>query len=178
LKHMIDTLIIEDGKVLMNGVPFTFTMTKSIYYTQKELEKIIGDKWKRLFYERGRTDAIATVAGYLAMFHNKQEIKKFLSDRLEGVKFSMDEYNRMGLGRAEMVTGDPERQIFVFRYYFSPSALAFLEHEKSKEPICYHFAGICAGAVSIFYPGIEATELKCMAMGDPYCEVVASIPKR
>jgi len=175
---MIDTLKIEDGQVTMNGVPFTFTMTKSIYYTQKELEKIIGDAWKRLFYERGRIDAVATVAGFLGMFPNAPQINKLLADRLEGVRFSMNEYNKMGLGRAEMIKADPEKPLFVFRYYFSPGAAAYIEHEKSKEPVCYHFAGICAGAVSIFYPGVEATEIKCMAMGDPYCEFVVSIPKR
>jgi len=176
---MIDTLKIEEGKVLMNGVPFTFTMTKSLYYTQKEFEKVIGEKWKRIVYERGKADALDTVFGYISLVRSIP-IQKIMSifDRSVGFKFYVDEYNRLGIGRVEVRESIPSKPFFVFRLYFNPIGFTYLEHEKVREPVCHQFAGILAGGANNVYPGIEATETKCIARGDPYCEFILQIPAK
>ncbi len=178
MKHMIETMKLEKGKVKMCGVPYIFTFTKSVYHTQKELEKIFGNSWKKIVYECGKIDSINTVSNYFAMFRDDPEVQKIFSDRLESFKFCIKEFNRMGKGRLEIISADSDKPHFILRMYFSPIALAYLDYERSKEPVCNHFAGIWAGGANVFYPGIESTETKCIAKGDPYCEFVIEIPKK
>lgn len=178
MKHMIDTMKLEKGEVTMCDMPFIVTFTKSIYYTQKELEKVAGNAWKKIAYECGKIDGTVCNSNYFAMFHDNPEAQKILSDRLAGFKFCVSEFNRMGKGLLEIIEADAENCHFVLRMYFCGIALAYLEHEKTTEPVCYHFTGIWAGGANIFYPGVEAVETKCMAKGDPYCEFVIEIPKK
>ena len=185
MKHMIETMKLEKGKVTMCDMPFIFTFTKSIYYMQKELEKVLGEKWKKIFYERGREDGMFTNTNYLAMFRDEPRIKKLLladkpdsQNKIDSLKFGLNEFNKLGLGKVELVSADSAKPRFIFRYYFSPIALAYLEHKKTTEPMCYHFTGVWAGGTSILYPGVEAVETKCMAKGDPYCEFIVEIPKK
>ena len=176
---MIDTLKVEEGSVTLNDIPYTFTMLKSIYYVQKELEDLLGEKWKRIVYERGKADALDTVFGYISLVRSIP-IQKIISifDRSVGFKFYVDEYNRLGIGRVEVKESIPEKPLFVFRLYFSPIGLTYSEHEKTNEPVCHQFAGILAGGANNVYPGIEATEKKCIAKGDPYCEFILQIPAK
>ena len=178
MKHMVDTIKLEEGKVTMCNLPLTFTFTKSVYYTQKELEKTLGDKWKKIVYECGKIDGAVCNSNFAAMFHTDPDMIKLISDKSQGFNFCVTEYNRMGKGKLEAIKGDTEKFSFILRMYFSPIALAYLEHEKITEPVCYHIAGLFVGAGNIFYPGIEAVETKCLAKGDPYCEFVIEIPKK
>ena len=176
---MIDTLKVEEGSITLNNVPYTFTMSKSIYYIQKELESLLGEKWKRIVYERGKADALDTVFGYISLIRGIP-LQKIMSifDRSVGFKFYVDEYNRLGIGRVEVKESIPSKPLFVFRLHFSPVGLAYLEHQKSTDSVCYHFAGVLAGGANNVYPGIEATETKCIGKGDPYCEFILQIPKK
>jgi len=175
----VDNLKLEKGKVTLNSIPVTFTLLKSVYYQQKELKKVLGDNWKKLAYERGRDDSRDALQAYLTLLRNEPEMQKLMSSPVvEAIKFLMHQYNTLGLGRVELITEDLSKPLFVFRLHFSPIALVYLEHEQAKESVCYHFGAFCAGAIGLFCPGIEARETKCMAKGDPYCEFVASIPKR
>lgn len=178
MKHMIETMKLEEGKVTMCDMPLIVTFTKSIYYMQKELEKVAGEAWKKIAYECGKIDGTVCNSNYFALFHDDLEIKKLYSNKFEAFKFCVAEFNRMGKGRLEIVKADSDKIYFVLRFYLNGIALAYLEHEKTTEPICYHFAGVFAGATQIIYPGVEAVETKCMAKGDPYCEFVVEIPKK
>lgn len=88
------------------------------------------------------------------------------------------QYNKLGIGRLELISEDPSKPLLVLRLHFSPWALTCLEHEKPKEPVCCEAAGSMAGGAGFVYPGIEIVETKCMAQGYPYCEFVAEIPKK
>ena len=179
LLDYVDTIKLEKGKVTMNGVPFTFTLTKSIYYQQKELEKVLGENWKKLAYKCGQDDSRDALQAYLTIFRNEPEMQKLMSSApYEGLKFLVHQYNGVGKGRLELIVKDPSKPVYVVRLHFSPIALVYLEHEQANEPVCYHFAAFCSGAVGLFHPGIEATETKCLAKGDPYCEFICEIPKK
>jgi predicted hydrocarbon binding protein len=174
---MIETLKLEEGQVTMCDLPIIFSFTKSIYYTQKELEKVLGDKWKRLIYECGKNDAMFVVSSYLKLSQNQEEITELLlagkpnyKNKVESLQFCGDQFNKMGLGYIENVAQDVNKLRFVLRFYFSPIGQAYLEHEKTKEPVCHYFSGLFAGTTSIMYPGSESIETKCIAKGDPYCE--------
>jgi predicted hydrocarbon binding protein len=163
---MTDTLKLEEGKVTICNVPFTFTLTKSVYYLQKELEKVLGDKWKKIAYECGKIDGAVCNSNFAAMFHNDPDLMKIITDKSLGFDFLVAEYNKMGKGKLEIVKENTEKFSFILRMYFSPIALAYLEHETAKEPVCYHISGLFIGGANIFYPGIEGVETKCMAKGD------------
>jgi predicted hydrocarbon binding protein len=178
MKHMIETMKLEKGKVTMCDMPFIFTFTKSIYYIQKELEKVLGEKWKKIAYECGKLDGIVCNSNYLALFQDDPKIKKLYSNKFEAFKFCVAEFNKMGKGKLEIIEADTVKIRFLLRFHFNGIALAYLEHEKTTEPICCHFAGVFAGATDIIYPGAEAVETKCMAKGDPYCEFVIEIAKK
>jgi predicted hydrocarbon binding protein len=175
---MIETLKLEEGKVTMCNVPFIFTFTKSIYYTQKELQKVAGDSWKKIAYECGKTDVTVLQSNYFAMFHDDPEVKNLISDRLASFEFCVDEFNKMGKGKLEIIEEDAEKFRFILRMHFCGIALAYLEHEMTLEPICYNFAGIFAAGTNSFFPGVEAVETKCMAKGDPYCEFIIEVSKK
>jgi predicted hydrocarbon binding protein len=175
---MIETLKLEEGKVTMCNIPFIFTFTKSIYYMQKELEKVAGKDWKKICYDCGKVDCISCNINYRSMYRDDPLVQKLFSDQFEAFKFCVEELNRMGKGRLEITLTDNGKLPFVLRFYFSPIALAYLEHDNSKEPVCHHFAGIWAGGTTMIYPGAEVTETKCVAKGDPYCEFVIEIPTK
>lgn len=176
---MAKTIKLEEGRVTMNGVPFTFTLMKSAYYTYKELENVLGEGWKKLVYERAKGESEEAIRGYLSMFHNDPSIKK-LFRLFHGplIKFLVYQYNKLGIGRLELISEDPSKPLLVFRLYFSPFALTYLEHERPNKPVCYEAAGSMAGGAGFVYPEIEIVETKCLAKGDPYCEFIATIPKR
>ncbi len=177
MRDMVETIKLEEGKVTMCDMPILFVFTKSVYYMQKELEGVLGEKWKRMMYECGKNDAMITVSGFFTLFQNEDKIKELLLvgkpdplNKAESMQFFTDQFNKMGLGRVEMAETDTKKLSFVLRFYFSPVAQAYLEHEKSTEPVCHYFSGLWSGASSTFYPGLEAFEKKCMSRGDPYCE--------
>lgn len=176
---MFETIKLEEGKVTMSGVPFTFTLMKSVYYTYKELEKALGKDWEKLIYECSKVESREAFQGYLRIFRNNPQAQKLIFIfRRPVIKFFIYQYNRLGVGRLELVSGDHSKPLYIFRMYFSPTALAYLEHEKSKKPVCTDFAGTLAGPGELVYPGIEVIETKCLAKGDPYCEFVLSLPKK
>jgi predicted hydrocarbon binding protein len=179
MKDMADTIKLEEGKVTFNGVPFIFGLLKSTYYTEKELEKILGEDWKRVMYECGLNESRDAMQGYIAMFHNDSMVQKLIH-LLGGplLKFLLYQWNKLGIGRLEIVSHDHSKLKFVLRLHFSPEALTYLEHEKSKEPVCYEALGNMMGGAELIYPGIEGTETKCLAKGDPYCEFVFQMPKK
>ena len=177
MKHMVETIKLEEGKVTMCNMPIIFTFTKSMYYIQKELETALGERWKKIVYECGKLDGTVCNSNYLALFHNDSEVKKLYSNKFEAFKFCVAEFNKMGKGKLEIIEVDTDKIHFVLRFYLNGIALAYLEHEKTTEPVCYHFAGVFAGATSVIYPGVEVVETKCMAKGDQYCEFVAELPK-
>lgn len=178
LKHMIETIKLEEGRVTLCNMPIIFTFTKSMYYIQKELENTLGEKWKKIAYECGKIDGFECNSNYIAIFHDNPELKKLFSNKFEAFKFCVGEFNKMGKGKLEIVETDADKVHFVLRFYLNGIALAYLEHEKTTETVCYHFAGVFAGATNAIYPGVEVIETKCMAKGDPYCEFVAELPKK
>lgn len=176
---MVENIKLEDGKVMFNGVPFIFGLLKSTYYMDKELEKVLGDGWKKIQYECGLNESRAALHGYLNMFHSGTKTQKLIQ-LLPGptIKLLLYQWNKLGIGRLELILEDHSKPQFVFRLHFSPEALAYLEHEKAKEQVCYNILGNIMGAADFIYPGIEGVETKCLAKGDPYCEFVFQIPKK
>jgi predicted hydrocarbon binding protein len=177
--NYVDTIKLEDGEVTLNGVPFIFGLLKSTYYMEKELEKVLGEGWKKIQYECGLNESRDAFQGYIAMSHNDPEIQRIMaSGKDETLKFLLDQFNKLGIGRLELISRDPSEPRFVFRLHFSPEALTYLEHERPNKPVCYEAAGCMAGGAGFIYPDIEIVETKCLAKGDPYCEFVATIPKK
>jgi predicted hydrocarbon binding protein len=174
---MIDTMKLEKGEVTLCNMPIIFTFTKSMYYMQKELEKALGEKWKKIVYDCGKIDGLVVNQNYVAMFHDDSEVQKLYSNKFEAFKFCVAEFNKLGKGKLEIIEADTAKIHIVLRFYLNGIALAYLEHEKTTEPICCHFAGVFAGATDVIYPGVEVVETKCMAQGYPYCEFVAELPK-
>lgn len=179
MPNFVDTLKLEKGKVTFNGVPFTFGLLKSTYYMEKELEKVLGDDWKRVMYECGLNESRDALQGYTSLFHNNFGVQRLIH-LLGGplLNFLLYQWNKLGIGRLELISHDYSKMQFVLRLHFSPEALTYLEHEKSKEPVCYEALGNMMGGAELIYPGIRGIETKCLAKGDPYCEFLFKMPSR
>ena len=78
----------------------------------------------------------------------------------------------MGIARAEVVEVNREKGSFRSRVYNSPYAkLPDGTIIKRNKPACYLLAGISAGgATRLLKKPYKIVEVKCIAMGDPYCE--------
>lgn len=174
---LVDTLNLDKGRLSLSTVPFAIFLTKSIYHMQEELKKHTGDSWKKILYDSGKTDAFVANTSYLHICAEEKNSKELLTDNKKAVDFLVREYNKIGKGELIVEYAPEQFKSFIMLKY-SPIALEYVEHGGSKEQVCYYFAGVYAGSMSIFHPGAEGKETKCMAKGDPHCEFVISLPKK
>ncbi len=173
---LVDTLALNKGRMSLSTVPFAIFLTKSIYYMQEELKKHTGDSWKKILYDSGKTDAFVANTSYLHICAEDQTLKNLLTDNKKAIYFLEQQYNKIGKGIIKVEYNLKQDSIVLLQY--SPIALEYVEHGGSKEPQCYYFAGVYAGSMSIFHPGAEAKETKCMAKGDPYCEFIVNLQRK
>jgi len=72
----------------------------------------------------------------------------------------------LGWGRFEILSSEPKR--FVFRVYDCAEHMEI----NNERPQCNYTAGFLAGICeSVYGMDAEASELKCVNRGDPYCEI-------
>lgn len=174
---LVDTLTLDKGRISLSTVPFAIFLTKSIYYVQEELKKYTGDSWKKILYDSGKTDAYVTNSSYLHICSEDRTSKNLLTDSKKAFEFLVLQYNKIGKGELKMEY-DQLKSTGLITLEYSPIALEYVEHGGSEEPECYYFAGVYAGSMSIFHPGVEAKEIKCLARGDSHCEFIVTPPKK
>jgi predicted hydrocarbon binding protein len=174
---LVDTLTLDKGRISLSTIPFAIFLTKSIYYVQEELKKCASDSWKKILYESGKTDAYLANSSYLRICSEDRSSKDLLTNSKKAFEFLALQYNKIGKGEVR-IEYDQLKSIGRVILKYSPIASEYVEHGGSKEPQCYYFAGVYAGSMSIFHPGVEAKEIKCLSQGYPYCEFIVTLPKK
>jgi predicted hydrocarbon binding protein len=94
--------------------------------------------------------------------HKFEDKRKILNWQIKIVTMS-------GWGKLEIAFVDLKTKQLIIKYDNSPFAARY---GKSKYPVCIVPTGFTAGGVTAnFGENIEAVETKCMAMGDPFCQI-------
>ena len=128
--------------------------------------------FSRIFADLGRQygESIWAIAYHqgksLGELVAKYVLKKFPAPSKKLVEVLAQLYSAYGWGRMEIVA--PDRVII--RDNFEVEG-----YEKNDEPVCHFTRGILSGGVSAIW-GVECEviEISCKAMGDKYCEFIAT----
>ncbi len=93
------------------------------------------------------------------------------------LKFSKELSEVLGMGVITYLKGGGSEVIFNISP--SPFAERFVElYGRTKEPVCYYLSNIAAGAFSGFTgKRWVAEEVKCVAKGDLYCQVMLRVKR-
>jgi predicted hydrocarbon binding protein len=133
---------------------------------EMESEKVIGNATRGIYYMIGRMAGLQSVGKSIPSSFTMKIIarffkRKFLS-RLAEICIEF------GYGILEYVEIDMKNKRVVVRLHNSANAVGA---GKSERPACYLLTGLFAGAADIIFGKVmKCEEVKCSAMGDPYCE--------
>jgi predicted hydrocarbon binding protein len=119
----------------------------SLYFTSKKL----GIEWAKKFND---------------FYHVKRE---------DVFKWGADTVNLAGWGLSKVVSVNSKKKLIKFT--LKDSAICEY-YGVSKNPVDHIFRGMIAGAMSTTYDtDIDGVEIKCKAMGAPYCEFITKPAK-
>jgi len=160
-------LTLEKGKVIMLGSPMCVTPVSIFIDIQKDLEKALGKKnaYERI-YEGSKE-------GGIKFAKKLYEVYKLKGEKL--LTWEFDVVMLAGWGEFKMINFDRNKKTMRVEVKNSPIALGY---GNSKTPIDCLIAGFAAGGaeVALGIP-MKVKEIKCLAMGHPYCEFLAE-PKK
>lgn len=152
-----------DGQLILVDMPFVVTpVTFFSYllkdaYDRKEL-KHLYDIFKASLFE------VFSYEFQRRLGFNKSR----LADWLKEFGYAS------GWGKIEFLNMDFEKKRAIVRVENNPVALSLLR--KVNQPICYHMAAFLAGGASrAFGTEVDCTEVKCMALGEKYCEFIIKV---
>jgi predicted hydrocarbon binding protein len=156
----------DRGEVFHRGVRAAFFPRGDAKRLEEESERIIGSATRGIYYMIGRIGGLQSVGRripstllmkILARFFKR----KFLSRLAEIV-------SEFGYGVLEYTEIDMKGKRVVARLYNSANAAGV---RKSERPVCYTLTGLFSGSADVvFGRTMRCVEVKCVAMGDPYCE--------
>jgi len=165
-----DKLEVDDaGRLLLVSdvmrVPMILTTRDHISQIQKTCERVLGeDKMVEVMYQSGFETGYDFSTAIASM------------SELEGVQI-LDEYLRVasvrGWGRFTVIKADLEIGEFIIQMQSS----IVEEFPPSSGKVCHIWRGIFAGIVQTVLESLDKTgtleseETRCMADGDPYCEI-------
>ncbi|MEM5861375.1 MAG: 4-vinyl reductase [Candidatus Aenigmatarchaeota archaeon] len=138
---------------------------------QEILKEVVGkETTKKIFFSLGEFQVEAAARRYMKMFHLEKLDKRKIMD------FTIKIIGSLGWGKflIKKLSFKEKTAIVILK----GSALAMkykqIYQKNSDEPIDYWLSGIIAKHFSvIFETEMEVKEVKCLAMGDPYCEFIA-----
>jgi len=157
----------EEGKINIMGVGAVIISAPVPADLFLRVYKAAGKKAFDIFYQVGRNHGI--LIGKTAAKHFGVDRSKFFSQMTDSV-------NMMGIGMVEIVNSNPSTGEAMYRLRNSTVAQEFLRlnGKKAKFPVDWFFTGNITGIYeSVFKGKFTCKEVRCMAMGAPYCEFVA-----
>lgn len=167
LFKLAKTLKFGDGTILLMSTPVNIIPTDILCDLQKDMIKAVGvPKAYEAFYESAKKGALD---------YNKEFIKihKF-KDKRDIIEWQWKIVTLAGWGKWKVASITNEN-VLTARVENSPFPRIF---GRSDYPVDFIPAGFSAGGISAASnEQFEALETKCMAMGDPYCEIVVGPPK-
>jgi len=126
----------------------------------KEIHEKYGTGGEAFLYFLGKTRG--EISGRI--FRSKKITREFLEEDLRSLQAA-------GWGIAELLDADLDKKFIRVRIYDLYESAAF--EGRSSKPRCHFIRGYLEGLFSEFLGvELESNEVKCIAMGDPYCEFV------
>lgn len=126
----------------------------------KEIHERYGSGGEAFLYFMGRTRG--EISG--KRFASEKITKEFLEEDLRS-------FQAAGWGIVELVEADLDEKLIRVRIYDLYESVAFAG--RSDRPRCHFVRGYLEGLFSEFLGvELESKEVKCVAMGDPYCEFI------
>jgi len=168
VKKFGNDLTFDGAKTIIAGQRGLLLSIKNIVNQQKEIERIVGHGWGEVIYEAERKaikEAVPQIVGVKELdmlLKNSKISKKAIIQNLIGL------FNQTGLGLLKLSEFNEKNSYFIVTVENSPIPE---EYEKRDAPVCFHLAGIFAGAAeAIFMMPMICKEVKCVSMGHQYCE--------
>ncbi len=168
VKKFGNDIIFDDGKSIVAGQRGLLLSIKNIVNQQKEIERVVGQKWGYVIYEAERKAIQEAVPQIISIKKIDTLLKNSEFSKKAMVQSLIDIFNQTGLGLLKLKTFDERRLRFEVAVENSPIPE---EYEKRDTPVCFHLAGIFAGAAeAIFMMPMACKEVKCASMGDSSCK--------
>lgn len=161
-------LDLKDGEIRIMKTPVCFTLTHILAGFQKDLIESIGfEKAYFQLYETNKSGSKKYNESFIKR-HNFTDKRKVLNWQIKIVTMG-------GWGKFEVMYIDLKEKKLRIKFDDSPFPKLY---GKSKYPVCILPTGFTAGGASAnFGVDLDGLETKCMAMGDPFCEIMFAAPK-
>ena len=167
---MKDKLEVDDaGRLLLVSdvmrVPMILTTRDHITQIQKTHDRILGkEKMEEVMYQSGFESGydFSTAIANMSALKGEEILNEYL--RIASVR---------GWGRFNIIKTDIDVGEFIIQIHSSIAE----EFQPGEGKVCHIWRGIFAGVVQKVVESLEKTgtlkseEIKCMANGDPYCEI-------
>lgn len=162
------TLTSTDGKLLLMNTPINIIPTAILCELQKGMIQALGfEKAYQQIYETTKQGSVTYNKDFIK-FHGFQEKRKIVDWQWKIVTFS-------GWGKWQIIHLDLKENTLAAKFEESPFAK---EYGKSKYPVDIIPVAFSAGGIAAcFGTDLDCIETKCMAMGDPFCEIFIGPPK-
>lgn len=168
VKEFGNDVIFDGAKTIIAGQRALLLSIKNIVNQQKEIERVVGHKWGDVVYEAERKAIKEAVPQIIGVKELDMLVKNSKISKKSVIQNLIDVFNQTGLGLLKLDEFDEKNLHFIIIVENSPIPE---EYEKRDTPVCFHLAGIFAGAAeAIFMVPMTCNEVKCASMGDNYCE--------
>lgn len=149
----------EEGSINLLGHPIVMCPVVTFVEIRKMLETVDATA---LLYQASKTSGID---------YMKSIGKKFGMKEQDLLKWGVNTISLAGWGKTKILKLDPEEKISITVLEDSSFVRCY---GKSREPVDDIFRGYAAATASIcFKTDMDVIEVKCKAMGDRVCEIVA-----
>ena len=168
-KLMLGRLLeLKEGEIDFMSVPVAIIPIDVLIDLQKALVKSIGypNAYEKL-YNGSKEGSIS---------YNKHFIEKYGFKNIEKIaEWQSKIVTVAGWGKTEWLKIDCDSKTATVRFTNSPFIKGY---GSSKCPACIIQTGFAAAGANLFFQqDVDAIETRCVAKGDPYCEVQVAPPK-
>jgi len=162
-------LEVKNGEIKIMKTPVCFALTHILAAIQKELIDSIG--FEKAYFHLYDTNKSGS------KIYNESFIKKHgFTDKRKVLDWQINIVTLGGWGKFEVMYIDTKENKLKIKFEDSPFPKLY---GKSKYPVCILPTGFTAGGASAnFKKNLDGLETKCVAMGDPFCEIIFDSPKK
>jgi len=161
-------LNVQDGSMDLMGVDINIIPTQILCELQKGLISSLGfEKTYDLIYKQAKEGSLQ----YNAAFIKKQKF----ADKHKEIDWQVKIVTFSGWGKLEVMKIDFKEQNHIVKSSNSPYPK---DYGKANYAVDIIPTGFVAGGLSaVAGTDLDALETKCMARGDPYCEIEVGTPE-
>lgn len=160
-------LELKNGEIQIMKTPVCFAFTHVLVDLQKDLIESLG--FEKAYFQLYETNKSGSKT------YNESFIKKLaFKDKRKILNWQINIVTLGGWGKFEIMYVDLKENKLRVKFDNSPFPKIY---GRSNYPACILPAGFAAGGVSAtFGVDIDVLETKCVALGDPFCEMLFASP--